>query len=150
MERKFVLIGCMVAMLSPSAWAERGGQSSSRAFIVVRRCVERIESLGERSVRIIAHQAVRSVGLIDHLQQSGMANEAVVIAGRSTAHIGEVVKNADALVDQVLEDCTMILVRMEAPQPALDLVQAAATLAKEKIQSAGARALMAIQAALNT
>jgi len=150
MTKKLILTGCLSALLISTAWAEQRKDASSRPFVVVRRCVERMENLDERSVRVISHVATRSVGLIDRLQENQMPQEAIAAADRSTAHIGEIAKNANEVVDRVLENCLMILREIEAPQIAFDLVNQAAATAKQNIQDAEERALAAIQDALSS
>lgn len=150
MYRSKWLAGFVLAMCCVPAWAERNEGSSVRPFLVVRRCVERLEGLGERSVQIIGHQTMRAVRLIDHLQENGLAAEAEVAAERSTAFVNELGNNAQALVDRALENCLMILARIEAPQAGIDMVTEAAAAAKEAITSANDRAVMEIQNALET
>lgn len=149
MRKNFWLGGMVLAVCCMPAWAaERTGGATSRPFVIVRRCVERLEGIAERSVQIIAHQAMRGVRLVNHLQGEGMVEEAAAAAERATAHIETVGKNAGELVDRALESCLTILTRIEAPQAGIDMVNRAAEAAKVAIESAQDRSVQAIQDAL--
>lgn len=148
--RKNLWLGGMVLAVCcmPALAAERTGGANSRPFVIVRRCVERLEGIAGRSVQIIEHQALRGVRLVNHLQGEGMVEEAAAAAERGTAHIETVSKNAGVLVDRALENCLTILTRIEAPQAGIDMVNRAAEAAKIAIESAQDRGAQAILDAL--
>lgn len=147
---KTIWVAGAVALLSVPAVAAERVSAASRPAVVVRRCVERIQDLSERSVSIIAHHAIRSVRLIDHLQDIGQDDQAAIIAERSMASIEHLAKTAGDVIDRVARHCAEILAAMEAPQQAIDMVLRAGEAGRNAVESARDRAIQEIQDALNS
>lgn len=114
---------------------------------IAERCIDRTQAKARRCVVVINHECERAVTLIERLLEEGKTEQAVLLSRRAVSTLNTTTRRCVKEMWEDAERCAKLLERLEAPELAAE-VKEAAKASIEQVKQARADAIGKIRVAL--